>query len=691
MIEIQLTPLVLPYLFSAILTLALTLYAVEQVRRNGWDDTTVAFIGIVLGTTIWSVARGFEFLFVSETLTRFWIAVLYVGYGSATLSALFFALAFTGRKRFLKKRYVTAVLLIPAVAVIVAGTNSYHELFWTGEFILYDDVYGETVVFSRTFEPLFHAYLMYTVGATLLGVGLLLRMSIGSPNVYRQQTIAFALGAFIALAFGLLFALEAQPVVPTFVDLTPVGFAITGLCFGYAIFRHKLLDLVPVARDTVIDSMRDGYVVLDAEDRIVDLNEAARDFLAVEETAIGGRLAAHLPESEAILADHEPGTRTEREIETTVNGQQRFIVVSISALSQDDTDIGRLVLLRDVTERRSVQRRYQALIENSSDLILVTDPDGAITYASPSLETIAGVDPGAVVGENAFDFVHEDDREGFRETVDELLDQPGEKTRYEYRTFDSGGETLYLEASVWNLLENPFVGGIVVNAREITERKRREQELEEANKQLTRANEQLEQFASVISHDLRNPINVAKGHVDIAEKTGREESFEKIEDSLERMEAIIDDVLTLARQGDSIGETEAVDVQERAETAWEHVATDDATLVVEENGRFQADGDRLLQLLENLFRNAHEHGGDDVTVGVGIDNGTFFVEDDGPGIPAEDREDVLESGYTTNEDGTGFGLSIVEQIASAHGWEVSIADGTRGGARFEFSGIERQG
>jgi len=120
--------------------------------------------------------------------------------------------------------------------------------------------------------------------------------------------------------------------------------------------------------------------------------------------------------------------------------------------------------------------------------------------------------------------------------------------------------------------------------------------------------------------------------------------------------------------------------------AWRHVATGDAELVVE-GGTFEADPDRILQLFENLVRNRVEHGGDTLTVRVGVEDGTLYVEDDGEGIPEDERDDVLESGYTTNQDGTGLGLSVVTQIADAHGWSVTVTESEAGGARFEFGGL----
>jgi signal transduction histidine kinase len=118
------------------------------------------------------------------------------------------------------------------------------------------------------------------------------------------------------------------------------------------------------------------------------------------------------------------------------------------------------------------------------------------------------------------------------------------------------------------------------------------------------------------------------------------------------------------------------------------VETSDATLVTATDRVVVADPDRLQRLLENLVRNAVEHGGDDVTVVVGgLDDG-FYVEDDGRGIPEADRRTVLESGYSTANDGTGVGLHIVDRMADVHDWALRVTESDDGGARFEITGVE---
>ena len=200
--------------------------------------------------------------------------------------------------------------------------------------------------------------------------------------------------------------------------------------------------------------------------------------------------------------------------------------------------------------------------------------------------------------------------------------------------------------------------------------------------------EQLEQFANVVSHDLRNPLNVAIGRLELA-REGGEEHLDEIESALSRMQVLIDDLLTLARHGQSVKEVAPVDVTDVAETAWRQVDTDDAILECGIEKEIYADESRFQQLLENLFRNAIEHGGEDVTVRIGSRRAGFYVEDDGPGIPRDDRDRVFEWGHTTAESGTGYGLAIVGQIAESHGWSVTVIEGTDGGARFEIKDVKR--
>ncbi|GGM54888.1 signal transduction histidine kinase [Halarchaeum rubridurum] len=222
-------------------------------------------------------------------------------------------------------------------------------------------------------------------------------------------------------------------------------------------------------------------------------------------------------------------------------------------------------------------------------------------------------------------------------------------------------------------------------------------ELEEQTAELTRRAERLDEFAGVVSHDLRNPLTLAKARLDVAREHPDEadEHLAVVEDALERMETIVEDTLTLARDGRTVTDPEPVDVTTLVEECWRAAADAecdvDLSVDLDDSERIAADPARLRQVFENLFANSVRHGGTDVSVTVDdLDDGAgFYVADDGPGIPPSRRDDVLDAGYTDADDGTGFGLAIVAEIADAHGWDLDITESDDGGARFEFRGVER--
>jgi signal transduction histidine kinase len=224
--------------------------------------------------------------------------------------------------------------------------------------------------------------------------------------------------------------------------------------------------------------------------------------------------------------------------------------------------------------------------------------------------------------------------------------------------------------------------------------------LQQRTAQLAEQRNRLDEFASIVSHDLRNPMNVAQGHVELARETGEDHHFDAVESAHERMERLVDEVLALSRRGDTVADLGPVNLARVAEDAWATVETAEMEVRIETEQTVVSDHRRLRALFENLFRNAVEHGStsnqpsaDDAvehgggTVTVGETPAGFYVADDGPGIPPEDRERVFEGGYSTESDGTGFGLAIVRRIAEAHDWQIRITESDEGGARFEFTGV----
>jgi PAS domain S-box-containing protein len=232
--------------------------------------------------------------------------------------------------------------------------------------------------------------------------------------------------------------------------------------------------------------------------------------------------------------------------------------------------------------------------------------------------------------------------------------------------------------------DREFIELLVDHVRVKLEQLQDKRRLEEQTGELEHKNEQLEQFTTVVSHDLRNPLNALQLSLEAAEQTGNHEHFERASQAADRMERLLEDLLTLAREGNKIDDPEELSLETVANMAWQTVETGGCALTVETDLTLQADRTRLGELVENLVRNAIKHGEETTEVTLGRCDGGFYVADDGVGIPEEECETVLEPGYSTADDGTGFGLAIVQEIADAHGWGVDIATSEEGGARFEI-------
>ncbi len=455
---------------------------------------------------------------------------------------------------------------------------------------------------------------------------------------------------------------------------------------------------------------------------------------------------------------------------------------------------------------------HRKLVEESTDIATIIDADGTITYASTSVTETLGYEPEELVGEVGYDYLHPDDRDAVADAIEALGTDSGGVQVVEMRFRRADGSWCWIEAMLQDRREDEDIDGILVNSRDISERKRRDRQYRElaeeyetllgtvgdgifflrvesdggesafrfervnrayeeqtgitteeisgeaptdvfgdelgaelrANyqrcvtarepvtyqeevpvetgarfwqtslapvvtdgevsriigitrnvtertkkeRQLQSQKEQLEEFAGLVSHDLRNPLNVAQARAELLGEECESEHLPPVVQALDRMEELISDTLTLARQGQVVADMELINVTELVGSCWKTVSTDEAAIRVEDEGKIHGDQSRLQHVFENLFKNAVEHGGPEVTVRVGrLAEDGIYVEDNGPGIPEEKREAVFEPGHSSTSGGTGFGLTIVKRIAKAHGWEVEVGAGQDGGARFEFRGV----
>jgi len=328
-------------------------------------------------------------------------------------------------------------------------------------------------------------------------------------------------------------------------------------------------------------------------------------------------------------------------------------------------------------------------LDSLADIFYVLDSEGRIQRYNEQFAAVTGYSEARLTNLDAVNLFPDDERDAVARAIEETLTTG--QTTIEADLLTGDGKRIPYEFTGDRLTDQDGdLRGLVGTGRNISERDRRERELEDQK-------EQLERFAATVSHDLRNPLNVISGRLELVQEESSSEHLDVIETATDRMERIVEDLLWLTREQREIGSQEPVDIETAAEAAWNIAAdpADEAEMYsdcgTDTQPLIKADVDQFQHLLENLFRNAIDHAGLDVTVVVGrvsSDDAGFYVEDDGPGMPAEEREKVFNPGYSTSESGTGIGLSIVKRVADAHGWDIRVTESSTGGTRFEITGLE---
>ncbi|WP_247006400.1 sensor histidine kinase [Halorientalis litorea] len=565
------SPVWLAYLAGPVVTVITGKVLVYWIYNHHWDKRgSKTFAGVLLVGGYWLCCLFVHVAVTDTELQRLAVIAQSIGAFASIAAFSVFASVYAARGFHHRRWFQLALYGSLGTFALLVVTNPLHNLAWRS--------------ISHVTEPFSYAIIEPGVGSVAVLAVLvalngycwvaLVNYLLSTGNGSGTQLLLVLLGAMSIAVAQLVGSSGLAPADG--LNHAAYGTVAFVVFSTFGLFRFNLLGRLPVARKAVVESLNDPVFVLDAEHRIVDVNDASR----ATWPAVDGRNGIPFAQACPTLAERvempDGGTATDSDrISVTVDGQTRHYSVNTTTVSRGRADEVQwyVVLLREVTE---------------------------------------------------------------------------------------------LERSRW---------------------------------QLEKQNDRLDQVASTISHDLRNPINVADGYaqslelrvkdwdIEATERERATADLTRIQESLGRMEAIIDDVLTIAREGETVEDTDSIPLSVVAREAWNNVDTAEASLTIEADSILDANRNRTLSILENLFRNTLDHGGSTVTVTVGATPDGFFVADDGPGIPVSHRSDVFEYGYTTADEGTGLGLSIVRTMAESHGWTVELDDDYHDGTRFVFGGV----
>lgn len=369
-------------------------------------------------------------------------------------------------------------------------------------------------------------------------------------------------------------------------------------------------------------------------------------------------------------------------------------------LDKEGRAVGVQGIGRDITERRAAsvalrasEERFRALVENSTDAVIVLNADGALIFDNPSKERPLGYMPGENMGASLFDFIHPEDVARVRRVFEEAVARPGVAARVISRGRHKDGTWRHMESTFRSLLDNPAVGGVVVNSRDVTE-----QTL--AHEKLRRSETMSAMGALVagVAHEVRNPLFSISATLDSFEaRFGDHEEYGKylalLRGEVGRMTGLMQELLEYSKPPRlELVPISAAKVIARAVRSCAPQARQARVRIVNDAARAEAtilaDRKRLLQVFQNLLENAIHHTpqGGTVTVSVrdamrdGVSRVEFAVEDEGPGFREEDLSRIFEPFFTRRRGGTGLGLSIVQRIVEEHRGQVEAANRACGGA-----------
>gem|GEM_PF-1028047 len=691
-------PYALLLLSAAGISAALAVSVLIRPRPTLGSHSFVVLMGSI---SLWAFLNLFEVIAQDLPTKQFSGHLKYLFIVTVPVAWFVFSLYYSNRIKNLRLSHLALLAAVPVLTLVMTATNDIHHLMF--ETIEWQRSHN-MVIPLRHFGPWFWIHTAYSYALMFLGFLFLARTFVDSQRIYRSQAISLLIAALAPWLCNIFFLTGANP-LPN-LDLTPFAFTISGLSVMWGILRYRLLHIVPVARDIVIQNMQDGIFVLDGRHRILDVNPAAADLAGEQQQLLIGRQAQQViswwPRSSGPKEVFDP-THPPALIEIAHQGRLRQLQMSASVLHHKGRSWGYLVIVQDVTEIRATQEamrrsedRMKAISENAPVIILSLDESGTITYVNPFWKTILGHERDEVVGRPFTRFVVEDPSNSCGDTFDGLMNgrQRVVEGHFIFRHKNETQITFNFTASV-NSDGEGRITGIICVARDVTEEERLKAQLFQSQKM-----EAIGTLAGGIAHDFNNLLMGMQANISLLSLENEaqdelQEKLKRIEDQIQCGASLTRQLLGYARKGKYV--VAVLDIHNPINEALQVVQRTNKHIRV--NRSLNADPS-LLEAYQgqvelvflNLFVNAADAmpKGGDLTVSTRLARypdqsgqwpelkpGAYIeikISDTGVGMDQNTLERIFEPFFTTKEigRGTGLGLASVYGVVKNHNGHIQV-------------------
>ncbi len=701
--------------------------------------TIAAFAGLMFALSYWSFFQGLEIGVAGLQAKRTIVTLQYIGIVATVAMWFVFSVSYTGRDHLLTRRNLALLSIEPIFVMVLLFTDSQTQLFrvrvWldsTNSFMLRSD-----------YSIGFWLHAVYSYILLMSGTLLIYRFLRQSSKVYWRQTMVIIVGIFVPWLANLLFLLGF-----TTIDLTPFGFTVTGLVLAWGLLRFQLLDILPIARTAVFESLTDAILTIDDKNRIIDLNPAAETLLHLktDPSLIGVPIEQVIVEFPTLFQNQNRLSEAYADLTLSDQAITTYLELHLSPIFSSGKDlVGRVLVIRDVTARRLVEKSEReqrilaealrdaaAALNNSLNLDevldrILQDVGRVLPHDTANVMLLRG---------NTAHFV------GYRGYSDQILETVKKRWSLDdtpnlRRMFETGKPVVISDVTKGaDWVDTPatrwirsYVGAPILHDGQVkgfinldSGTRDRYQTVDGERLQafasqagialgnaqlfaeLQERNAELDAYARTIAHDLKSPLSLIYGYIELVSRYDLppmgQAHLDIIQATVLRMEEMIDQLLLLAQLRDVMQTAVSVEILPLLYSVisrfTDQIAARSIIIDVAKNlPPLLGHAPWIEEIFANLISNAIKYIGADnqeplIRIrAVQIENMVRCqIQDNGLGIKAADQQklfDMFTRFHREEASGTGLGLPIVERIVRKLGGEVGVESAPDEGSTFWFT------